>query len=147
MGRQMKQAVMCDTAQKRNCESSWKIHRIHWEKNLFIFDLMYRRKIMSKNMFEWLIKENMADRTLIEKWRRPGFNTICSLMAIQKSSHNYRTTSHCRVPIAQRPPQLAITPNVKTGCISCYAGHCKNEGPLWWNTKRKKEACNKLVFL
>jgi hypothetical protein len=35
---------------KRKCEANWKIHRIHWEKNRFIHDLMYQRKVMSKDL-------------------------------------------------------------------------------------------------
>merc|ERR1712048_405491 len=110
-----------DSRQKRNCESSWKIHRIHWEKNRFIFDLMYKRKTMSKAMFDWLIKKKIADKYLIEIWRQPGFEFVCSLLAIQKRGHNFGTTSHCRVPVMQRPPHMSVTPNVKTGCISCFS--------------------------
>lgn len=35
---------------KRRAETTWKIHRIHWEKNRFIYDLMYKRKVMSKEL-------------------------------------------------------------------------------------------------
>lgn len=34
---------------KRKAELNWKIHRIHWEKNRFIFDLMYTRKVRCAN--------------------------------------------------------------------------------------------------
>lgn len=27
----------------------WKIHRLHWEKNRFIFDLKYNQKIISNS--------------------------------------------------------------------------------------------------
>ena len=32
---------------KRKNELTWRIHRIHWEKNRFIYDLKYKRKVMS----------------------------------------------------------------------------------------------------
>lgn len=35
---------------KRRAELNWKIHRVHWEKNRFIYDLMYVRKVMSKEL-------------------------------------------------------------------------------------------------
>lgn len=47
---QMKDAVNDEHDGKRKCEASWKIHRIHWEKNRFIYDLMYVRKVMSKEL-------------------------------------------------------------------------------------------------
>jgi bud site selection protein 31 len=47
---QMKEAVNEDQDGKRKTELTWKIHRIHWEKNRFIFDLMYQRKVMSRDL-------------------------------------------------------------------------------------------------
>lgn len=47
---QMREAVNEDHAGKRKVESTWKIHRLHWEKNRFIYDLMYVRKVMSKEL-------------------------------------------------------------------------------------------------
>jgi len=47
---QMKDAVADEHEGKRKCEASWKIHRIHWEKNRFIYDLMYVRKVMSREL-------------------------------------------------------------------------------------------------
>jgi bud site selection protein 31 len=43
---QMKEAVNEDQEGKRKSELTWKIHRLHWEKNRFIYDLMYMRKVM-----------------------------------------------------------------------------------------------------
>jgi hypothetical protein len=47
---QMKDAVADEAEGKRKCEASWKIHRIHWEKSRFIYDLMYVRKVMSREL-------------------------------------------------------------------------------------------------
>ncbi len=47
---QMKEAVNEEHEGKRKAELTWKIHRIHWEKNRFIYDLMYQRKVMSRDL-------------------------------------------------------------------------------------------------
>ena len=47
---QMKEAVNEEHEGRRKNELAWKIHRIHWEKYRFIFDLMYQRKVMSKDL-------------------------------------------------------------------------------------------------
>jgi bud site selection protein 31 len=47
---QMRDAVNEDHEGKRKNECTWKIHRLHWEKNRFIYDLMYVRKVMSKEL-------------------------------------------------------------------------------------------------
>ena len=76
----------------------------------------------------------MADQALISKWRKPGYENLCSLLAIQKSDTNFGTASICRVPMASRAPQQQLAPNVKTGCISCVSGDGVRGGPIWWNT-------------
>ncbi|PSC71064.1 G10 family [Micractinium conductrix] len=131
---QMKEAVNEDTSAKRRNETTWKVTRIHWEKNRFIYDLMYNRKVMSRELYDWLVREKIADGALIAKWRKPGYEILCSLLAIQKGNHNFGTTSHCRVPMKQRAQQQRITPDVQTGCICCASGDGRFGGPIWWNT-------------
>lgn len=139
---QMKEAVNEDHLGKRKCQVTWKVHRIHWEKNRFIYDLMYVRKAITKELvrpwfvavplhaactavtlaglqFEWLVKEKIADGALIAKWRKPGYEFLCSMLAIQKNGHNFGTTSHCRVPLKNRAAAQRVTPDVNTGCVSC----------------------------
>lgn len=56
---QMKDAVNEDHAGKLRTELSWKVHRVHWEKNRFIYDLMYKRKVMSRELVRelgWLFR-------------------------------------------------------------------------------------------
>lgn len=72
--------------------------------------------------FEYLVREKIADGALVSKWRKPGYEILCSMLAIQKGNHNFGTTSHCRVPMKQRSSQQRITPDVQTGCISCASG-------------------------
>ncbi|GFR40159.1 hypothetical protein Agub_g716 [Astrephomene gubernaculifera] len=141
---QLKEAVNEEHEGKRKTELTWKIHRLHWEKNRFIYDLMYQRKVMSKELFEWLVREKVADGALIAKWRKPGYEILCSMLAIQKGNHNFGTTSHCRVPLRARGKQQRITPDVQTGCISCASGDGKFGGPVWWNTPLDEEDGAKL---
>eukprot|EP00878_Enallax_costatus_P007784 GHUV01008147.1.p1 GENE.GHUV01008147.1~~GHUV01008147.1.p1 ORF type:complete len:223 (+),score=42.67 GHUV01008147.1:574-1242(+) len=84
--------------------------------------------------FEWLCREKIADGPLIAKWRKPGYEILCSMLAIQKGNHNFGTTSHCRVPLRLRAAQQRVTPDVQTGCVSCASGDGKFGGPIWWNT-------------
>ncbi|GAB4819115.1 hypothetical protein N2152v2_006161 [Parachlorella kessleri] len=136
---QMKEAVNEEHEGKRKAEMTWKIHRIHWEKNRFIYDLMYVRKVMSKELYEWLVREKIADGALISKWRKPGYELLCSTLAINKGNHNFGTTSHCRVPLKLRAAAQRVTPNIQTGCISCASGDGKFGGPIWWNTPVDEE--------
>lgn len=136
---QMADAVNEEHEGKRKAELTYKIHRIHWEKNRFIYDLMYQRKVMSRELFDYLCREKIADGALIAKWRKPGYEILCSMLAIQKGNHNFGTTSHCRVPLHLRSSQQRITPDVQTGCISCASGDGRFGGPIWWNTPLEDE--------
>jgi len=85
--------------------------------------------------FEYLVREKIADGALISKWRKPGYEILCSMLAIQKGNHNFGTTSHCRVPMKQRSSQQRITPDVQSGCISCASGdgrYVKSKSALFW---------------
>lgn len=84
--------------------------------------------------FDWLVRHKIADGPLIAKWRKPGYEYLCSMLAIQKNDTNFGTASVCRVPIVQRAPQNQLSPSVRTGCVSCASQDSVNGGPIWWNT-------------
>jgi bud site selection protein 31 len=130
---QMRDAVAEEHEGKRN-ELTWRIHRVHWEKNRFLFDLRYKRKALSQELYDYLCREKIADQALISKWRKPGYENLCSLLSIQKGDTNFGTASICRVPMGARAPAQRLTPNVRTGCISCVSGDGADGGPIWWNT-------------
>ena len=54
---QMKDAVNEEHEGKRKNELTWRIHRIHWEKNRLIYDLMYKRKALSRELYDYLCRE------------------------------------------------------------------------------------------
>ena len=86
---------------------------------------------MSRELFDYLTREKIADGPLIAKWRKPGYEILCSMLAVQKGNHNFGTTSHCRVPLSKRAGQQRITPDVQIGCISCASGDGRFGGPVW----------------
>ena len=57
----MKEAVNEEHEGKRKCELTWKVHRIHWEKNRFIYDLMYKRKVMSRELVGCFVTYQIAE--------------------------------------------------------------------------------------
>mmetsp|Transcript_3513 Transcript_3513/g.8429 ORF Transcript_3513/g.8429 Transcript_3513/m.8429 type:complete len:191 (-) Transcript_3513:61-633(-) len=127
----MKDAVNESHEGKRKQESTWPIHRIHWEKSRYIYDLYYKKKEISKELYEFLVREKVVDGALIAKWKKPGYEFLCSLAAINKGSTNFGTTTICRVPLKLRSGKIG--PSVLTGCISCAS--CDKGAPIWWNSK------------
>eukprot|EP00656_Telonema_subtile_P026598 TRINITY_DN2857_c0_g1_i2.p1 TRINITY_DN2857_c0_g1~~TRINITY_DN2857_c0_g1_i2.p1 ORF type:complete len:219 (-),score=44.19 TRINITY_DN2857_c0_g1_i2:88-744(-) len=116
---------------KRKAECTWKIHKIHWERNRFIYNLHFVDKKISKPLYDYLCRQKIADGPLIAKWRKPGYEYLCSLSAIDTRNTNYGTSSICRVPLHLRGDRP--TPSITTGCISCAS---TDKGvPIWWCTR------------
>lgn len=64
--------------------------------HLTCIGLQHFRMWLSLLQFDYLVREKIADGGLISKWRKPGYEILCSMLAIQKGNHNFGTTSHCR---------------------------------------------------
>lgn len=133
---QMREAVNEPHEGKRRNEATWRITKIHWERSRYVFELYYKKKAISKELYDHLLLEKQADANLIAKWRKPGFEYLCSLMAIDKRNSHFNTTAICRVPLHLRKSGAA-QPSVTTGCISCSSQEAgRLGGPIWWDSPR-----------
>lgn len=123
-----REAMNTPADDKRRNEITWPMQKLHYQKNKYLFDMHYKDGKISKKLLDYLIHEKIADGKLIAKWRRPGYERLCSLAVITKSNTNYKSVGICRVPLHERKGQ--ILPNVLTGCVSCASG---DGGPVWWD--------------
>ena len=55
---------------KRKCEALWPIFRISHQRSRYIYDLYYRRKEISQELYEFCLDQGYADRNLIAKWKK-----------------------------------------------------------------------------
>ncbi len=107
---------------KRKVESLWPIFRLHHQRSRYIFDLFYKRKAISRGMvvgyslvafvsmrvvklwfsfaelYDYCIREGYADKNLIAKWKKQGYENLCCLRCIQTRDTNFGTNCICRVP-------------------------------------------------
>jgi len=133
---QMRDAVNEPHEGKRRNEACWKINKIHYDRSRYVYELYYKKKAISRELYDWLLKEKHGDANLIAKWKKPGFEFLCSLQAIDKKGTNFGTTSICRVPLHLRKPGPQ-GPAVQTGCISCASTESgRLGGPIWWDSAR-----------
>uniref|UniRef100_A0A8D1FBI0 Protein BUD31 homolog n=1 Tax=Sus scrofa TaxID=9823 RepID=A0A8D1FBI0_PIG len=103
---------------KRKVESLWPIFRIHHQKTRYIFDLFYKRKAISRELYEYCIKEGYADKNLIAKWKKQGYENLCCLRCIQTRDTNFGTNCICRVPkskleVVMSPPPSRVTSELR----------------------------------
>jgi len=133
---QMRDAVNEPHEGKRRNEATWNITKIHWERSRYVYELFYKKKAISRELYDYLLLEKFADAALIAKWKKPGYEYVCSLMALDKRNSNFGTTSICRVPLHLRKPGQT-GPAVTTGCISCSSQEAgRLGGPIWWDSPR-----------
>lgn len=124
----MREALEAPREERMNHELSWPVHKIHYEKNRYLFDLCYKQGKISEDLLKFLIREKIADGPLMSKWKKPGYENLCSLAVITRTNTNFGTVGICRTPLKDRSGQ--IMPNVLTGCVCCVSG---SGGPVWWD--------------
>eukprot|EP00028_Trichosphaerium_sp_Am-I-7-wt_P000952 CAMPEP_0168528834 /NCGR_PEP_ID=MMETSP0405-20121227/13504_1 /TAXON_ID=498012 /ORGANISM="Trichosphaerium sp, Strain Am-I-7 wt" /LENGTH=206 /DNA_ID=CAMNT_0008552353 /DNA_START=38 /DNA_END=658 /DNA_ORIENTATION=+ len=133
----MQDAVEESHEGKRKCEALWSVHKYHFWRSRFIYESYYKQKAISKELYDFCLKIKIADALLIAKWKKPGYENICSLVALQ--SNEFGAVSICRVPRADLPPGKVVQ-DIKTGCTGCAA----SDVPYGWRPititrKRRKK--------
>lgn len=46
------------------------------EGSRYIYDLYYEKQAISKQLYDWLLKNNYADANLIAKWKKQGYEKV-----------------------------------------------------------------------
>jgi bud site selection protein 31 len=96
----MKDAENASHDGKKRHEVLWPIFQISHARSRYIYDLYYTRSAISKELYEWLLKNGYADAMLIAKWKKQGYEKLCCLRCVQTKETNFSATCICRVPKA-----------------------------------------------
>lgn len=123
--REVEQTQSSKLSSKAN-EELWQIMQINHERSRYIYSLFYRRRAISKDLYEWLLREKYADRLLIAKWKKQGYEKLCCLQCIQTSESAHGSSCICRVPRAQLEQEarrsgktVGFQQCVHCGCRGC----------------------------
>ncbi|CAB4254761.1 similar to Saccharomyces cerevisiae YCR063W BUD31 Component of the SF3b subcomplex of the U2 snRNP [Maudiozyma barnettii] len=110
----------------KGSENLWKIMQVHHERSRYVYMLFYKRKLISRELYLWLLREKYADKQLIAKWRKKGYEKLCCLRCIQSGESNNGTTCICRVPRAQleRDAEKKGMEVTFKQCIHCGCNGC-----------------------
>ncbi|KAL3458031.1 G10 protein [Aspergillus heterothallicus] len=114
----MKDAENAPHEGKKKHEALWPIFQISHQRSRYIYDLFYEKEAISKQLYDWLLKNNYADANLIAKWKKQGYEKLCCLRCIQTKETNFNATCICRVPKAQLKEDQMIQ------CVSCGCRGC-----------------------
>ena len=64
-------------------------------------DIYFLSNSYIPELYEYCIKEGIADKNLIAKWKKQGYENLCCLRCIQARDTNFGTNCICRVPKAK----------------------------------------------
>jgi len=67
---------------RRKVESLWPIFRLHHERSRYIYEMFYKKKEISRDLYEYCLREKWADADLIAKWKKTGYEKLCCLQCI-----------------------------------------------------------------
>ncbi|EDO18773.1 hypothetical protein Kpol_1028p48 [Vanderwaltozyma polyspora DSM 70294] len=109
-------------------ENEWEIMRINNERSRYVYSLFYKRKAISRDLYEWLLKEKYADKYLIAKWKRKGYEKLCCIRCIQTDETIQGKTCICRVPRIQLENESSRQENKVTfqQCVHCGCSGCSS---------------------
>ncbi|RKP35965.1 maternal g10 transcript [Dimargaris cristalligena] len=106
---------------KRKTEALWPIFRLHHQRSRYVYELYYKRKAISRELYDYCLKQGFADGNLIAKWKRGGYEKLCCLRCIQSKDTNFGTACICRVP-KNKLEEDRVVECVHCGCRGCSSG-------------------------
>jgi bud site selection protein 31 len=109
----------------RKNESQWPIHQINWQKSRYVYDMYYTYSRISKEVYDYCITNKIVDAALIAKWKKPGYERLCSTYVINPNNFKFGTVSICRVPRQSLGEGNEIV-EPTTGCRGCASGSNSN---------------------
>eukprot|EP00904_Undaria_pinnatifida_P013020 jgi/Undpi1/8849/HiC_scaffold_25.g11311.m1 len=106
---------------KRKNEALWPVFQITWQRSRYVYDMHYVYKAISKDVLEYCIRNKLVDGPLMAKWKKPGYERLCSTYVINSKNYKFGTVSICRVP-KQYLSAGTVVEDVNTGCRGCATG-------------------------
>ncbi|CAF4499802.1 unnamed protein product [Rotaria sp. Silwood1] len=114
----MREAELTPHEGKRKVETLWPIFKVHHQKSRYIYDLYYKRKTISKELYDYCLKHSIGDKNLIAQWKKQGYENLCCLRCIQPRDTNFNKKCICRVP-KEKLEEGKVVECVHCGCRGC----------------------------
>lgn len=63
-------------------QAQWPIFQISHQRSRYIYELYYEKEAISKQLYDWLLKNGYADAMLIAKWKKQGYEKVCQALPL-----------------------------------------------------------------
>src|ERR1700737_1586904 len=73
----MKDAENAPSTNAPRHAAMWQIFQIAHQRSRYVYELYYEKEAISKELYEWLLKNGYADAQLIAKWKKEGYEKVC----------------------------------------------------------------------
>lgn len=83
--------------------------------------MYYKHKRISKEIYDWCGKMKLIDVALCSKWKKQGYEKLCSTFAINPKNFQFNGVDICRVP-KQKLRDGTIVESRYNGCLGCCSG-------------------------
>ncbi|RDL35052.1 uncharacterized protein BP5553_06983 [Venustampulla echinocandica] len=68
----MKDAENAESSNTPRHQALWPIFQISHQRSRYVYELYYEKEAISKELYDWLLKNGYADAMLIAKWKKTG---------------------------------------------------------------------------
>ena len=117
----MREAESESTEGKPRFETLWSVIRVNHQRSRYVFNLFNKEKSISRELYEYLVKQGYADGALMVKWRKSGFDSLCCLQCAT-GEHAKGGACLCRVPEKDRKSKVDDFQCKTCGCTGCASG-------------------------
>ena len=118
LNKKMREIENLKNDSKYSQEQIWEVMKLNWKRSRPVYEMKWKKKNISNELYEWILNQGFADRELINAWRIPGYDRLCCVSCISKDT-NHGGTCICRVPKNQRQQNVKC---FHCGCTGCCSG-------------------------
>lgn len=115
----LKDAQKASIKTETKYSSLWPILKLNHQISRYVYLMHYERKLISKDLYDWLLKQKYVNGDLIAKWKKQGYEHLCCVNCIIAKDTNHGTTCICRVPRAELNEEKNSEGCVTCGCRGC----------------------------
>jgi bud site selection protein 31 len=105
----------------RKVEALWPVHQINWQRSRYVWDMFKIHGRISREVYDYCVRMKLVDPNLIAKWKKPGYERLCTTYAINTKNFNHGTVSICRVP-RKSLAEGQVVQSQFCGCRGCGSG-------------------------
>lgn len=118
----LKEAQKASLKTETKTTSLWPILKLNHQISRYVYMMYYERKVISKELYDYLLAQKYVNGDLIAKWKKQGYENLCCVNCIIAQDKNHGTTCICRVPRSE----LGEGKN-QEGCITCGCRGCSSK--------------------